>query len=76
MRSLRRLEINGNGDLPELPTKVMSRLQALEDLVISDTAVRTLPENFMDGYNELSILDMKNNHLDSIDAGKISLCYC
>ena len=69
MRELRTLKINGNDVLPELPTKVMSHLKALEHLVITNTALRRLPENFMDGYEQLLILDMRDNHLDSIDAG-------
>ncbi|XP_066923582.1 nephrocan-like [Clytia hemisphaerica] len=69
LRSLRELRINGNGILPELPTKVMSHLKDLIHLVISNTAVKKLPENFMNGYKQLLILDMRDNKIDSVDAG-------
>ena len=69
MRSLRKLEIDGNGKLQEIPSQVMSHLQALEDLSITNTAITSLPPSFMDSYQHLKIINMKNNHLNSIDVG-------
>ena len=69
MRSLRKLTINGNGKLLEIPSRVMSHLQSLEDLSIMNTAITSLPPSFLDGYQHLKIISIKNNHLNSVEAG-------
>jgi len=69
MTGLKKLDIYGNNKLSDIHIKVLKQLQNLEHLIITNSALRKLPESFLDGYQSLKVINLKDNKLDTIDEG-------